>query len=114
MQSEALPGKAAQSVCYGAAGSLLGARREKLTLILSNDDVNELVSMEECIERLDLTYQDLGNGLAHTLVICSHSEEVQQQFPNRWHVSKHADAATVRRVDAEMTWFPHRARQHSA
>ena len=35
-----------------------------MTLILSNDDVNELISMEECIERLDLTYQDLGNGLA--------------------------------------------------
>jgi alanine dehydrogenase len=35
-----------------------------LTLILSNDDINELVSMEECIERLDQTYQDLGNGLA--------------------------------------------------
>ena len=35
-----------------------------MTLILSNDDINELVSIEECIKRLDQTYQDLGNGLA--------------------------------------------------
>lgn len=35
-----------------------------MTLILSNDDINELVSIDECIERLDQTYQDLGNGLA--------------------------------------------------
>jgi len=35
-----------------------------VTLILSNDEINELVSMEECIERLEITYQDLGNGLA--------------------------------------------------
>jgi hypothetical protein len=35
-----------------------------LTLILSNDDINNLVSIDECIERLDQTYQDLGNGLA--------------------------------------------------
>lgn len=35
-----------------------------MTLILSNDEINELISMDECIERLDQTYQDLGNGLA--------------------------------------------------
>jgi ornithine cyclodeaminase/alanine dehydrogenase-like protein (mu-crystallin family) len=35
-----------------------------MTLILSNDDVAGLISMPECIERLDQTYQDLGNGLA--------------------------------------------------
>jgi ornithine cyclodeaminase/alanine dehydrogenase-like protein (mu-crystallin family) len=35
-----------------------------LTLILSNDEINKLISMDECIERLDQTYQDLGNGLA--------------------------------------------------
>jgi alanine dehydrogenase len=35
-----------------------------MTLILSNDDVDQLVSMNECIERLDLAYKDLGNGLA--------------------------------------------------
>ena len=27
-------------------------------------DINKLVSIDECIERLDQTYQDLGNGLA--------------------------------------------------
>jgi alanine dehydrogenase len=40
------------------------SQEESLTLILSNDDINELVSIEECIKRLDQTYQDLGNGLA--------------------------------------------------
>lgn len=40
------------------------SQENNLTLILSNDDINELVSIDECIERLDQTYQDLGNGLA--------------------------------------------------
>ena len=40
------------------------SQEDNLTLILSNVDIDELVSMDECIERLDQTYQDLGNGLA--------------------------------------------------
>lgn len=43
----------------------------------------------------------VDHGLAQSIVICSHSEEVQRQFPNRWHVSKQADAATVTRIDAD-------------
>lgn len=35
-----------------------------MTLVLSNDDVDKVLSMRECIERLDQTYQDLGNGMA--------------------------------------------------
>src|SRR5687768_5436875 len=58
------PGKQPDGSCYGRRQSFARTLEEKLTLILSNDDVNELVSMDECIERLDLTYQDLGNGLA--------------------------------------------------
>jgi ornithine cyclodeaminase/alanine dehydrogenase-like protein (mu-crystallin family) len=35
-----------------------------LTLILSNEEIGQLISMQDVIDRLDLTYQDLGNGLA--------------------------------------------------
>ena len=35
-----------------------------MTLILSNEEIGGLITFEEVIERLDLTYQDLGNGLA--------------------------------------------------
>jgi alanine dehydrogenase len=35
-----------------------------LTLILSNEEIGQLVSAQDVIDRLDLTYQDLGNGLA--------------------------------------------------
>src|SRR5690606_37522579 len=43
----------------------------------------------------------LDAGLAQSIVICSHSEEVQRQFPNRWHVSKEGEAATVCRADTD-------------
>jgi exonuclease SbcC len=53
-------------------------------------------------ERLtDTTDAILDAGLAESIVICSHSEEVQRQFPNRWHVSKQGDAASVRRADID-------------
>jgi alanine dehydrogenase len=35
-----------------------------MTLILSNEEIGSLISMEEVIDRLDITYQDLGNGQA--------------------------------------------------
>lgn len=35
-----------------------------MTLVLSNEEIGRLITMEEVIERLDLTYQDLGNGAA--------------------------------------------------
>ena len=35
-----------------------------MTLILSNQEIGELISMRDVIDRLDITYQDLGNGLA--------------------------------------------------
>ncbi|MCC6177194.1 MAG: hypothetical protein IT305_17955 [Chloroflexi bacterium] len=43
----------------------------------------------------------LERQMAHSIVICSHSEEVQQQFPNRWHVRKQGNAATATRVNAD-------------
>ena len=51
-------------------------------------------------ERLtDTTDAILDAGLAQSIVICSHSEEVQRQFPNRWHVHKNGSTATTIRVD---------------
>lgn len=35
-----------------------------MTLVLSNEEIGRLISMDEVIERLDVTYQDLGNGAA--------------------------------------------------
>ena len=35
-----------------------------MTLVLSNEEIGRLISMEEVIDRLDVTYQDLGNGEA--------------------------------------------------
>ncbi len=35
-----------------------------MTLILGNREIGELISMRDVIDRLDITYQDLGNGLA--------------------------------------------------
>jgi len=49
----------------------------------------------------DTTDAILNQGLARSIVICSHSEEVQQQFPHRWHVRKEGDAATATRVDVD-------------
>ena len=35
-----------------------------MTLILSNPEIGDLITAQEVIDRLDLTYQDLGNGRA--------------------------------------------------
>jgi DNA repair exonuclease SbcCD ATPase subunit len=43
----------------------------------------------------------LGLGLAESIVLCSHSSEVQRYFPNRWHVTKHDGTASVSCVTAE-------------
>jgi len=42
----------------------------------------------------------LGLKLAESIIICSHSEEVQRHFPNRWHVRKQDGAARVTRAVA--------------
>lgn len=35
-----------------------------MTLVLSNDDVSQLLTIRDCLERLDQTYRDLGHGQA--------------------------------------------------
>ena len=35
-----------------------------MTLVLSNEELGHLISMGEVIDRLDVTYHDLGNGEA--------------------------------------------------
>jgi DNA repair exonuclease SbcCD ATPase subunit len=49
----------------------------------------------------DTTDAILERQMARSIIICSHSEEVQQQFPNRWHVRKQGNAATAMRVNAD-------------
>ncbi len=43
----------------------------------------------------------LGLHLAESIIICSHTSEVQRHFPNRWHVEKRDGTASVSRVDVE-------------
>lgn len=49
----------------------------------------------------DTTTTILEREMARSIIICSHSEEVQQQFPNRWHVQKPGDTAEVTRMNAD-------------
>lgn len=37
-------------------------------------------------------------GLAHNIILCSHSSEVQRHFPDRWMVEKQGGTATIHRV----------------
>lgn len=43
----------------------------------------------------------LGLHLAESIIMCSHTSEVQRHFPNRWHVEKRDGTASVSRVDVE-------------
>ncbi len=43
----------------------------------------------------------LGLRLAESIIMCSHTSEVQRHFPNRWHVEKTDGTASVSRVDVE-------------
>lgn len=46
----------------------------------------------------------LASNLAHSLIICSHSTEVQRHFPHRWLVEKQAGVATVSAGGTEEGW----------
>jgi exonuclease SbcC len=50
----------------------------------------------------DLSTGILSLGLAHSIIICSHSNEVQRHFTHRWMVSKSANLATVKRLENEL------------
>jgi DNA repair exonuclease SbcCD ATPase subunit len=64
-------------------GMLDGARRDALAL--------QMTDTSQGILRL---------GLARSIIICSHSTEVQRHFPDRWRVTKQAGTATVERLSA--------------
>jgi exonuclease SbcC len=49
----------------------------------------------------DTTNGILGLGLAKSVIICSHSSEVQRHFPHRWLVIKQSGTATVERAELE-------------
>jgi DNA repair exonuclease SbcCD ATPase subunit len=48
-------------------------------------------------EMADTSGGILRLGLAENIILCSHSSEVQQRFPNRWIVEKRGGTATVLR-----------------
>jgi hypothetical protein len=56
-------------VCYGAASSRGGAL---MTLILSNEDVDKVLTMPECIEVMEEAYVELaeGRGVSRTRSDC--------------------------------------------
>jgi hypothetical protein len=46
---------------------------ESITLVLSNDDVEKLLSMPDCIEDLETAYRDLADdrGVSRQRFVCS-------------------------------------------
>ncbi len=65
-------------------GALDGTRRDALAQQMS-----------------DATHGILGLGLARSIIICSHSGEVQRHFPYRWLVVKRGGTATVERAEVD-------------
>lgn len=43
----------------------------------------------------------LGLQLAESIIMCSHTSEVQRHFPNRWHIEKQDGTARASRVEVE-------------
>jgi exonuclease SbcC len=53
------------------------------------------------LQMTDTSRGILQLGLAHSIIICSHSAEVQRRFPFRWLVTKEAGTATVSRPEVD-------------
>lgn len=47
----------------------------------------------------DMSQGVLQLNYAQSVIICSHSSEVQRHFPYRWHIAKEGGSATVSRPD---------------
>jgi hypothetical protein len=79
-----------------------------MTLVLSNKEIGRLITMEDVIDRLDLTYQDLGNGAAqnrpHSDVYGPFRDNARYVFKTMDGMALRFEAAAIRLNSDTIRW----------
>ena len=84
-----------------------------MTLILSNDDVDKLLTMPECIDALEEAYVELaeGRGITRTRSDCitpTQHARTRSTASSRWTASARSSAIGAVRINSDIVTFPKR------
>jgi alanine dehydrogenase len=89
-----------------------------MTLLLSNDEVDGLLDMRECLDVFESAYRELGDGIGVTRMVSQaftptrHSEDALYSFKSMDGVAPFLDVAAIRLTSEILTW-PKDAQGHA-
>jgi alanine dehydrogenase len=89
-----------------------------MTLLLTNDEVDRLLDMRECLEVLEGAYRELGQGIGVTRTVSQvftptrHSPDALYSFKSMDGVAPFLDVAAIRLASEILTW-PKDAQGHA-
>ncbi len=81
-----------------------------MTLLLTNDEVDRLLEMRECLDVLERAYRELGEGIGVTRTVSQvftptrHSPEALYSFKSMDGVAPFLDVAAIRLASEILTW----------
>jgi alanine dehydrogenase len=81
-----------------------------MTLLLTNDEVDQLLDMRECLAVLETAYRELGEGIGVTRTVSQvftptrHSEDALYSFKSMDGVAPFLDVAAIRMTSEILTW----------
>ena len=89
-----------------------------MTLLLTNDEVEHLIDMRECLDVLESAYRELGQGIGVTRTVSQvftptrHSADALYSFKSMDGVAPFLDVAAIRLASEILTW-PKDAQGHA-
>ncbi len=81
-----------------------------MTLLLTNDEVDQLLDMRECLEVMESAYRELGEGIGVTRTVSQvftptrHSEDALYSFKSMDGAAPFLDVAAIRLTSEILTW----------
>jgi alanine dehydrogenase len=81
-----------------------------MTLLLSNDEVDRLLDMRECLDTLESAYRELGQGIGVTRTVSQvftptpHGEDALYSFKSMDGVAPFLEVAAIRLTSEILTW----------
>jgi ornithine cyclodeaminase/alanine dehydrogenase-like protein (mu-crystallin family) len=81
-----------------------------MTLLLTNDEVDRLLDMRECLDVFEAAYRELGEGIGVTRTVSQaftptrHSEDALYSFKSMDGVAPFLDVAAIRLTSEILTW----------
>ena len=81
-----------------------------MTLLLTNDEVDQLLDMRECLDVMESAYRELGEGIGVTRTVSQvftptrHSEDALYSFKSMDGAAPFLDVAAIRLTSEILTW----------